>query len=295
MSAILLHFEQNPVWLLSVAGVLGLMVGSFLNVVVHRLPIMMERAWREECADIAAQPPRSDLPAPGERYTLAFPRSRCPHCRHPISAWENIPILSYLWLRGRCRGCGAAIALRYPALEAVAGLMAIVVAWHYGVSAQTAAALVFTWALIALAQIDYDTQLLPDAITLPLLWLGLAVNLWGLFVPLESAVIGAMAGYLVLWGVYWGFKLLTGKEGMGQGDFKLLAMIGAWLGWQMLPAVILLSSAVGAVVGVSLIALKAHDRAKPIPFGPYLAAAGWIALIWGRDLTDAYLAWIAPG
>jgi leader peptidase (prepilin peptidase)/N-methyltransferase len=266
------------------AGLLGLMVGSFLNVVIHRLPIMMERDWAAQCAELKGEA------APAfEPLSLARPRSRCPHCGHLITALENIPLVSWLLLRGRCKGCAAPISLRYPLIEALTGLLFALAAWHFGFTAAGLGALVFVAALLALTAIDFDTQLLPDDITLPLLWIGLALNAFNVYTDLRSAVIGAMAGYLSLWSVYWLFKLFTGKEGMGYGDFKLLAALGAWLGWQMLPLTILLSSLVGAVVGISLMTFARHGRNVPIPFGPYLAAAGAIALVWGKPLTRAYL------
>ena len=270
--------------LAAVAGLLGLCVGSFLNVVIHRLPKMMEQDWHAQCADL-----RGETPSTATALTLARPRSRCPACGHQITALENIPIISYLLLRGRCSSCGTSISLRYPVVEAVTGLLSAYAVWHFGPTLQGAGALLLIWALIALTGIDFDTQLLPDSITLPLLWLGLAFNLAGTYVDLFSAVIGAMIGYLTLWSVFWLFKLATGKEGMGFGDFKLLAALGAWLGWQMLPAIILLSSIVGAAVGISLIVATRHGRNTPIPFGPYLAAAGIIALFWGPQLTRSYL------
>lgn len=270
------------------AGLLGLCVGSFLNVVIHRLPKMMENDWRIQCAEL-----RGEEAVPTETLSLAKPRSRCPSCGHRISALENIPLISYLLiLRGKCSGCGIAISARYPVVEALTGLLSAYAAWHFGPTAQAAGALLLLWALIALSGIDLDTQLLPDSITLPLLWLGLAFNLWTTYCDLPSAVIGAMAGYLALWSVFWLFKLVTGKEGMGYGDFKLLAALGAWLGWQMLPAIILLSSIVGAAVGITLIAAARHGRNIPIPFGPYLAAAGVIALFWGQQITRTYLGMI---
>ena len=274
--------------LAAVAGLLGLCVGSFLNVVIHRLPKMMEQDWHAQCADL-----RGETPATATALTLARPRSRCPSCGHQITVLENIPIISYLLLRGRCSSCGTSISPRYPVVEAVAGLLSAYAVWHFGPTLQGAGALLLIWALIALTGIDFDTQLLPDSITLPLLWLGLAFNLAGTYVDLFSAVIGAMIGYLTLWSVFWLFKLATGKEGMGFGDFKLLAALGAWLGWQMLPAIILLSSIVGAVVGISLIVATRHGRNTPIPFGPYLAAAGVIALFWGPQLTRSYLGLMA--
>lgn len=266
------------------AALIGLCVGSFLNVVIHRLPRMMERDWLAQCAET-----RGEAFDPGEPLSLARPRSRCPTCGHAITALENIPVVSYIFLRGRCSGCSAPISIRYPLVEALTGLLSAWTVWYFGPTLAAAAALCLIWALIALTFIDFDTQLLPDSITLPLLWLGLLFNLNHGFTSLHSAVIGAMAGYLSLWSVYWLFKLFTGKEGMGYGDFKLLAALGAWLGWQMLPAIVLLSSLVGAVVGIALIVLAKHGREVPIPFGPYLAAAGLIALFWGKTITYAYL------
>ncbi len=274
---------DGPLLSVSVA-LLGLFVGSFLNVVIHRLPRMMEREWNEQAAELRGEP----LPMQ-ERFNLATPRSRCPHCGHPISSLENIPLLSFVLQRGRCRHCGAGIGLRYPLVEALSATLCLAAAWHFGSSAQLLAAMPFIWMMIALAFIDLDTQLLPDSITLSLLWLGLLINLDGTFVSLDSAVIGAATGYLLLWSVYWLFKLLTGKEGMGYGDFKLLAAIGAWFGWQMLPLTIILSSAVGALVGIALIVFARHGRNVPIPFGPYLAAAGLLALFFGKSITAAYL------
>lgn len=272
--------------LAAMAGLLGLCVGSFLNVVIHRLPKMMEQEWHAQCAEL-----RGEMASTvAEPLSLAKPRSRCPACGHQITAIENIPLISYLFiLRGKCSGCHTRISPRYPIIEAVTGLLSAYVAWHFGPTLQAAGGLVLVWALIALAAIDLDTQLLPDSITLPLLWLGLALNLWGAYVDLPSAVAGAMLGYLALWSVFWLFKLATGKEGMGYGDFKLLAALGAWLGWQMLPAIILLSSVVGAVVGITLIVATRHGRNVPIPFGPYLAAAGGITLFWGESITRSYL------
>ncbi len=276
--------------LAAIAGLLGLCVGSFLNVVIHRLPKMMEQEWQAQCAEL-----RGEMPPPAsEALTLSTPRSRCPACSHQISALENIPLISYLLiLKGKCAGCGAGISPRYPIVEAATGLLSAYTAWHFGPTLAMVGALLLVWSLIALAAIDLDTQLLPDSITLPLLWLGIAFNLAGAFVDLPTSIIGAMAGYLALWSVYWLFKLTTGKEGMGYGDFKLLAALGAWLGWQMLPAIILLSSVVGAIVGISLIVAARHGRNVPIPFGPYLAAAGVIALFWGPQLTNRYLGLIA--
>jgi leader peptidase (prepilin peptidase)/N-methyltransferase len=272
--------------LAAAAGLLGLCVGSFLNVVIHRLPKMMEQEWQAQCAELRGE----TASAAPEPLSLVKPRSRCPACWHPISALENIPLISYLFiLKGKCSGCGNPISPRYPIIEAATALLSAYAAWHFGPTLQTVGALLLLWALIALSAIDFDTQLLPDSITLPLLWLGLVFNLWGIYADLPTAVIGAMAGYLALWSVFWLFKLATGKEGMGYGDFKLLAALGAWLGWQMLPAIILLSSVVGTLVGISLIVVARHGKNIPIPFGPYLAAAGIIALFWGNAITQAYL------
>jgi len=279
-----MSFLMEPVAYTTLAAVLGLMVGSFLNVVIHRLPKMMERGWMAECAELRGEPPLQ-----AEKLTLATPRSRCPHCGHGITAVENIPLLSFLLLRGRCRACQARISPRYPLVEALSGLLSGYAVWRFGASWAGVGALLFIWGMIALTFIDFDTQLLPDSITLPLLWVGLLLNLGGAFTDLKSAVIGAAAGYLSLWTVYWAFKLATGKEGMGYGDFKLLAAVGAWLGWQMLPLTILASSMVGAVVGIALIVFARHGRNIPIPFGPYLAAAAVIALFWGKPLTQQYL------
>lgn len=280
----LLATLSTPAGFTIACGVLGLLVGSFLNVVIHRLPRMMEADWQAQCAELRGEP----LPAAAP-LSLVRPRSHCPQCGHPIGALENIPIVSWLLLRGRCSACKAPISARYPLVEALTGTLTALTALHFGFGLAAAGAIALVWSLIALTFIDFDTQFLPDSITLPLLWLGLLLNLWGTFTDLPSAVIGAMAGYLSLWSVYWGFKLATGKEGMGYGDFKLLAALGAWLGWQMLPLIILLSSLVGAVVGVALIILARHGRNVPIPFGPYLAAAGLLALFWGKELTSNYL------
>lgn len=276
--------QDNLAVFVTVCGLLGLMVGSFLNVVIHRLPKMMEREWQAQCAELSGKSIPESLP-----YNLVVPRSACPHCQHAIGALENIPVISYLLLRGRCKGCGARISARYPIVETVSGLLSAYAAWHFGFGLAAGAALIMVWALIALTFIDFDTQLLPDAITLPLLWLGLLLNINATFTSLSNAVIGAAVGYLVLWSVYWLFKLVTGKEGMGYGDFKLLAAIGAWLGWTMLPLTILLSSLVGAVVGIALIVIAKQGRNIPIPFGPYLAGGGLIALFWGQPLTQGYL------
>lgn len=277
-------FSTYPAALLSTAFVLGLIVGSFLNVMIHRLPIMLEREWRRHCQELTKQPGATSDP-----YNLIVPRSQCPACGHRIAALENIPLLSYAWLGGKCRGCGKRISWRYPTVELLTGLLSIVVAWRFGFSAAACGALLLTWGLVALTFIDYDHQLLPDNITLPLLWLGLIFNLGGVFVPLAAAVIGAIGGYMSLWLVYQSFKLITGREGMGYGDFKLFAALGAWLGWQQLPLIILLSSFLGAIIGVAGILLMGRERGVPIPFGPFLCLAGWIALLWGDAITRAYL------
>jgi leader peptidase (prepilin peptidase)/N-methyltransferase len=276
--------QAVPAAFIGVCLILGLMVGSFLNVVIHRLPKMLEIGWQQQCAEL-----RGEEPGPVTPYNLMVPRSACPHCNHLISAWENIPVISYLLLRGKCRGCGAAISLRYPVIEAISGILCGFAAWHFGFGLPAAGALLLIWALLALTAIDFDTQLLPDDITLPLLWVGLIFNVFGVFTNLHEAVLGAVIGYLALWSVYWMFKLATGKEGMGYGDFKLLAALGAWLGWQMLPLIILLSSLVGAIVGITLIVAAKRGRNVPIPFGPYLAGGGLIALFWGHTLTQGYL------
>ncbi|MCC6657737.1 MAG: prepilin peptidase [Rhodocyclaceae bacterium] len=276
---------SDQIWLVAVAAIVGLAVGSFLNVVIHRLPKMMEQGWMAECAELRGE----EAPPQQDKLSLATPRSRCPRCGHGITALENIPLFSYLFLRGRCSACQAPIGLRYPMVEALGGVLSGYAAWRFGATWTGLGAMVFLWCMVALTFIDFDTQLLPDSITLPLLWAGLLLNLGGGFTDIRSAVIGAAAGYLSLWSVYWAFRLATGKEGMGYGDFKLLAAIGAWLGWQMLPLTILASSIVGAVVGIALIAFARHGRNIPIPFGPYLAAAGAIALFWGKPLTEHYL------
>ncbi|HAU4898661.1 A24 family peptidase [Aeromonas hydrophila] len=282
-----LELAHSLPWLyFSLVFLFSLMIGSFLNVVIHRLPIMLEREWQAEYLGYfnpEAQPQQE------ERYNLMVPRSACPHCGHTITAIENIPLLSWLWLKGRCRECQAPISARYPLVELLTALLSLVVAATFPPGWGLLAALLLTWVLVALTFIDLDKMLLPDQLTLPLLWGGLLFNLAGGFAPLADAVIGAMTGYLVLWSLYWAFKLLTGKEGMGYGDFKLLAALGAWLGWQALPIVLLLSSLVGAFIGIGLILLRNHHQNKPIPFGPYLAIAGWIALLWGETITHWYL------
>jgi leader peptidase (prepilin peptidase)/N-methyltransferase len=302
----------SPALLVALVFLLGLLVGSFLNVVIYRLPIMLQRQWSAQAREILAEEPgskqagnvaaaalaKAEEPEPANLapFNLVVPRSRCPACRAAIKAHQNIPVLSWLLLGGKCAACKAPISLRYPLVELATGVLSAVVAWQYGWHWQTLAALVFTWALVALTMIDADTQLLPDVITLPLLWLGLLLSLaWhaGLqpSTPVDpaSAIIGAAAGYLFLWSIYWLFKLLTGKEGMGYGDFKLFAAFGAWLGWQMLPLILLLSAVAGAAIGIALIALRGRDRNQALPFGPYLAVAGWVALIWGDRIVGGYL------
>ena len=284
--------SSNPAAFLAFITVVGLMVGSFLNVVIYRLPIMLESEWKSQCQLLLNDndPDASlDISAPHpEKFNLLYPNSHCPGCAASVRAWQNIPVLSYVLLKGKCANCKTTISVRYPIVELTTGILSLSVAWYFGFSWQTAGMLALTWSLIALTMIDFDHQLLPDNITLPLLWLGLLLNTAGVFCNLSDAVWGAALGYLSLWSIYWLFKLITGKEGMGYGDFKLLAVLGAWFGWQILPIVILLSSLVGAVVGIALVILRNRGKDIPIPFGPYLATAGWIAAIWGNQLTEAY-------
>ena len=276
---------SSPLAFVLCALVLGLLVGSFLNVVVYRLPKMMLQDWKAQAREVLELPAE---PKP-ETFNLLLPHSRCPHCAHRIRAWENLPVVSYLFLGGKCSSCKAPISKRYPLVELVCGLLSAFVAWHFGLGWQAAAVLVLSWGLLSISLIDADHQLLPDVIVLPLLWLGLIANAFGLFASLTDALWGAVFGYLVLWAVFWLFKLVTGKEGMGYGDFKLLAMLGAWGGWQILPLTILLSSLGGAVLGLILLRLRNVETSTPIPFGPYLAIAGWIALLWGDQITTSYL------
>ena len=276
-----------PLWLiLGAALVIGLVIGSFLNVVIHRLPRMLEREWRHECAELEGRPP-VDQEAP---LSLSTPGSRCPHCETPIKPWHNVPVFGYLWLHGRCAACAAPIGLRYPLVELITGLLTMAVVWRFGISWEMGAAAILTWSLVTLSGIDIDHQLLPDRITAPLAWLGLLLSVGGFFTTPGDAIVGAISGYLSLWLVFRLFLLATGKEGMGFGDFKLLAVFGAWLGWQLLPQIVLVSSLIGAVVGIGMMALGRHRRTQPIPFGPFLALAGWIALMWGREINTAYLA-----
>jgi len=277
--------QQNNTLFIALSTLFGLMVGSFLNVVIHRLPKMMEQEWHNNCLELQGKEVPSAI-----KYNLCHPRSACPHCGHNISALENIPIISYLLLKGRCKGCKAPISMRYPLIEALTGALIGAISWKFGYSSITLMAWIFALALITLTFIDFDTQLLPDDITLPLLWLGILFNLNAGFTDLKSAVIGAMAGYLILWSIYWLFKLIRGKEGMGYGDFKLLAAIGAWFGWQLLPAVILLSSTLGAIIGIALIVLTKRGKEVPMPFGPFLAIGGIAALFFGQTLATLYLA-----
>ncbi len=289
----------SPALFYAATALLGLVTGSFLNVVVHRLPIMLERDWRRQCEDLLGQPETgagagTASPPHGaadEPFDLVRPRSHCPACGHPVAVRDNIPVLSWLWLRGRCRACGARISARYPVVELLTALLSVAVVWHFGPTLAALGALLLTWSLVALAFIDLDHHLLPDSITLPVLWLGLLLNLGAVYAPVESAVIGAAAGYGVLWLVFMAFKWATGKEGMGFGDFKLLALFGAWLGWQDLPLILVLATVAGAAIGVGLIATGRQRRDQPIPFGPFLALAGWIALMWGDEISRAYLRW----
>lgn len=267
-------------------AVLGLIIGSFLNVVIHRTPIVLMRNWQRDCQTLTGQ---ADIAGGDEKFSLITPRSRCPHCGHAITALENIPVVSYLWLRGKCSACRKPISLRYPFVEILSALLAAFTAWHFGFNAAGVAAVILTWLLIALAFIDIDHQLLPDVMVLPFLWIGLLLNLFNVFTTLPDAVIGAVAGYLSLWIVFHLFKWITGKEGMGYGDFKLLALFGAWLGWQSLPLIILLSSFIGALFGIGMIVFQGRDRAQPMPFGPYLAAAGWATMLWGDEIMRQYL------
>ena len=295
-------FVQNPLVFTLLSAVLGLMIGSFLNVLIYRLPKMMELEWTEQCQlllEEGKEENQQSSNAPGSaplsiatekaRFNLLVPNSHCPQCKQEIKPWQNIPVISFLLLKGRCSQCQSKISLRYPGVELVTALLSAVVAYMLGPSWSCLAVLFLTWALIALTLIDFDHMLLPDEITLLFLWVGLIANINGLFAPLDQAVLGAIIGYMSLWSLYWLFKLITGKEGMGYGDFKLLAMLGAWMGWQLLPLIIVLSSIVGALVGVSLIIFKGQDKQIPIPFGPYLAAAGWIAMLWGETIMAFYL------
>ena len=282
--------ELYPVELVLVSALaFGLLIGSFLNVVIYRLPQQLQLSWRHDALDFLGKLENSEPAQTNDKFNLVYPPSRCPRCETLIKPWQNIPIISYLILRGRCQACSEPISIQYPAVELICGLMSAFIIFHFGFTEQGVFALLFTWMLIALTGIDANHQLLPDNLTLPLLWLGLLVNIGGVYTDLVSAVIGAAAGYLSLWTIYWAFKLITGKEGMGHGDFKLLAALGAWLGWQQLPLIVLLSSLVGAIIGTLMLLLQKQDRQNQIAFGPYLAIAGWIALVAGDKITSAYL------
>ncbi|WP_369989692.1 A24 family peptidase [Pseudomonas xanthosomatis] len=280
---------DHPPFFYCLAALLGLLVGSFINVLAYRLPVMLERQWQREAQEVLGLPQTLH-----ERFDLCLPASRCPHCQHRIRAWENIPVLSYLALRGRCSACKGRIGVRYPLVELGSALLSLLVAWHFGPGLAALLVMLLTWGLLALSLIDADHQLLPDVLVLPLLWLGLLVNAFGLLVPLSDALWGAVAGYLSLWSVYWVFRLLTGKEGMGFGDFKLLAMLGAWGGWQILPVTLMGASVAGALIGLVLLRLQRAQRGTPLPFGPYLAIAGWIALLWGDEIVASYLQLLGP-
>ena len=287
-------FRESAPLFIAVVFAFCLIIGSFLNVVIYRLPIMMEREWREQCEEMAKSPTVTEVPE--ERFDLVVPRSRCPSCGQLIKAWQNIPVVSYLILGGKCAKCGESISARYPVVEMMTAILAALCAWRFGAGPEAIMAIVLTLALVPVAMIDADTQLIPDSIVLPLMWIGLAMSLYHpiagaetLFISPRDAIVGAMAGYLSLWSIYWLFKLVTGKEGMGYGDFKLLAALGAWLGWQHLHIIILMSAVVGAIVGISMMAFRRHERSVPIPFGPYLAAAGWITMMWGSDIWNLYL------
>ena len=283
--------SSSPALFAGVAGLFGLLIGSFLNVVIYRLPIMLEREWKHAAWELlwGSDPTGGN----GDKFNLMVPRSACPSCGAPITALQNIPVLSWVALRGACAACGARIPARYPGIELITGLLTAAVAWHFGPTLDCAGALLLTWTLIVLAVIDFDTQLLPDILTLPLLWAGLGFSLLhpgsAVFADPRSAIIGALAGYLSLWSIYHAFRLATGKHGMGYGDFKLLAALGAWLGWQMLLLIVVLSAGVGLIAAVAMMVFRGHDRQIPIPFGPYLAVAGFVAMIWGPDLMNAYL------
>ena len=289
MNSLLFALETNPAFWISVATVFGLLVGSFLNVVIYRLPVILERDWRGQAREILELAPEDEA----EPFNLLKPRSRCRECDAPISAWQNVPVISYVLLGGRCKHCRAPISLRYPIVELVTGLLTGFAAWHFGFSLAAFGAFLFLWILVAITFIDFDHQLLPDNLSLPLLWLGLLFSLSGEFATPQDSIIGAVAGYLSLWTIYHVFRLLTGKEGMGYGDFKLFAALGAWMGWLFLPMIILLSAGSGAIIGGAMIAFARHDRAVPIPFGPFLAIAGVIAFFFGTDILHWYLGFYA--
>jgi leader peptidase (prepilin peptidase)/N-methyltransferase len=297
MQAFFYLMAEFPALFMGFVFIVSLMVGSFLNVVIYRLPVMMEQSWKAEIAEYTVSQ-YEGIPAADSSKNIPFnlvkPDSTCPKCKYKIRAWENIPLISWLLLRGKCSECKNSISIRYPLVEFATGLLSTLVAWHFGFGLAGFAAIVATWLLIAMTFIDLDTMLLPDQLTLSLLWLGLILSIESPFVSSQDALIGAAVGYLSLWSLYWAFKLLTGKEGMGYGDFKLLAAIGAWVGWQHLPVVILLSSFVGAVAGVTLLTIQGKDRNQPIPFGPYLAAAGWLTILYGDVIIAYYWQWMLP-
>ncbi|MDM7859545.1 A24 family peptidase [Alteromonas sp. ASW11-36] len=292
MTAVFDLLAQSPVFFLTLVFIVSLMVGSFLNVVIYRVPIMMERSWQREYQDYFGNDSTDESQQTPETFNLVKPDSTCPKCGHKIRAWENIPVVSWLLLRGKCSNCKTSIGSRYPLVELLTALLSVWVAAHYGYGSEALLGIIVTWVLVALTFIDADKMLLPDELTLPLLWLGLGASVFTIFVPSSTAIIGATAGYLSLWSVYWLFKLVTGKEGMGYGDFKLLAALGAFVGWQGLPVIIILSSLVGAIVGIALITLRRNESSQAIPFGPYLAVAGWLTLLYGETIQQAYLAWV---
>lgn len=288
MPAMFELLAESPIFFLSFVFIISLMVGSFLNVVIYRLPVMMERSWKSEYQAYFSPDTAVQETAP---FNLVKPDSTCPKCQHKIRAWENIPVLSWLLLKGKCSNCKSPISARYPAVELLTAITSTLIAWHFGFGWPAAMAVILTWSLVTLIFIDIDKMLLPDQITLPLLWLGLVLSIFEVYVSPQDAILGAAAGYLSLWSVYWLFKLATGKEGMGFGDFKLLAALGAWIGWQHLAIIILLSSFVGAIIGISYIVIKGKDKGSQIPFGPYLAIAGWLTVIYGKDIADLYWQW----
>ncbi len=292
MTATLDLLAQYPAFFFSFVFVISLMVGSFLNVVIYRVPVMMERSWQREYQEYFNNEESSESQQTEETVNLIKPDSTCPKCGHKIRAWENIPVISWLFLRGKCSNCKTPISIRYPLVELLTAVLSVWIAAHFGFGPEALLGIVITWVLVALTFIDADKMLLPDELTLPLLWLGLGASVFTVFVPPSTAIIGAAVGYLSLWSVYWLFKLVTGKEGMGYGDFKLLAALGAFVGWQGLPIIIILSSLVGAIVGITLIALRRNESSQAIPFGPYLAVAGWLTLMYSEAIQQAYLAWV---
>jgi len=279
--------QAQPVFFVIAMALLGLIIGSFLNVVIYRLPKMMQQDWHEQCCDLLGI--NNEKGEEQQHINLIFPASNCPACQHKITALENIPVISYLFLKGRCKSCNVKISPQYPLIEILTGLTTAYITWHFGFSLQTLFALLLTWALICLSVIDLEHSLLPDDITLPFMWLGLACNVFGVFTDITSSLIGAMLGYSILWSIFMGFKVMTGKEGMGYGDFKLLALLGAWLGWQSLPLIILLSSIAASLIGIIMILFRGRDKSVAFPYGPYLAIAGWITLLWGEELIGTYL------